>query len=55
MDVEDYYFSEQRKSRKWAMDNDNIIVTEHLGNIPFSVSRTKEEEQNALIKDMQIH
>ena len=55
MDVEDYYFPEQRKSRKWAMDNDNIIVTEHLGNIPFSVSRTKEEVQNALIKDMQIH
>ena len=55
MDVEDYYFPEQRKSRKWAMDNDNIIVTEHLGNIPFSISRAKEEVQNALMKDMQIH
>lgn len=55
MDVEDYYFPEQRKSRKWAMDNDNIIVTEHLGKIPFSIPRTKEEVQNALIKDMQIH
>lgn len=55
MDVEDYYFPEQRKSRKWAMDNDNIIVTEHSGSIPFSISRTKEEVQNALIKDMQIH
>lgn len=55
MDVEDYYFPEQRKSRKWAVDNDNIIVTEHLGNIPFSISRAKEEVQNALMKDMQIH
>lgn len=55
MDVEDYYFPEQRKSRKWAMDNDNIIVTEHSGSIPFSISRTKEKVQNALIKDMQIH
>ncbi len=55
MDVEDYYFPEQRKSRRWAMDNDNIIVTEHLGKIPFSIPRTKEEVQNALMKDMQIH
>lgn len=55
MDVEDYYFPEQRNSRKWAMDNDNIIVTEHLGSIPFSIPRTKEEVQNALMKDMQIH
>ena len=55
MDVEDYYFPEQRKSRRWAMDNDKIIVTEHLGKIPFSIPRTKEEVQNALIKDMQIH
>lgn len=55
MDVEDYYFPEQGKSRRWAMDNDNIIVTEHLGKIPFSIPRTKEEVQNALMKDMQIH
>lgn len=55
MDVEDYYFPEQRNSRKWAMDNDNTIVTEHLGSIPFSIPRTKEEVQNALMKDMQIH
>lgn len=55
MDVEDYYFPEQRNSRKWAMYNDNTIVTEHLGSIPFSIPRTKEEVQNALMKDMQIH
>ena len=34
MDVEDYYFPEQRNSREWTMDNDKFIVTEHLGNIP---------------------
>ena len=55
MDVEDYYFPEQRKSREWTMDHDKIIVTEHLGGIPFSIPRTKEEVQNALMKDMQIH
>ena len=55
MDVEDYYFPEQRKSREWAMDHDNIIATEHLGSVPFSIPRTKEEVQNALITDMQIH
>lgn len=55
IDVEDYYFPEQRKSRKWAMEHDEIMVTEHLGDIPFSSPRTKEEVQNALLKDMQSH
>lgn len=55
IDVEDYYFPEQRKSREWAMDNDKIMVTEYLGNIPFSIPRTKEKVQNALMKDIQLH
>ena len=53
IDVEDYYFPEQRKSRKWAMEHDEIMVTEHLGDIPFSSPRTKEEVQDMLLKDMQ--
>lgn len=55
IDVEDYYFPEQRKSRKWAMEHDEIMVTEHLGDVPFSTPRTKEEVQDALLKDMQSH
>ena len=55
MDAEDYYFPEQKESRKWAMDPNGLPVTEPLGTIPFSVSRTKEEVQNALINDFRIH
>lgn len=55
IDVEDYYFPEQRKSRKWAMEHDEIMVTEHLGDVPFSTPRTKEEVQDTLLKDMQSH
>lgn len=55
IDVEDYYFPEQRKSRKWAMEHDEIMVTEHLGDVPFSTPRTKEEVQDMLLKDMQSH
>ncbi len=36
MDVEDYYFPEQRKSRKWALENDSVIDTEYIGELPFS-------------------
>lgn len=55
MDVEDYYFPEQRKSRKWALENNSIIDTEHLGSIPFSVPRTKSEVQTAIIEDIRLH
>lgn len=55
MDAEDYYFPEQKESRKWAMDPNGLPVTEPLGTIPFSASRTKEEVQNALINDFRIH
>lgn len=55
MDAEDYYFPEQKESRKWAMDPNGLPVTEPLGTVPFSVSRTKEEVQNALINDFRIH
>lgn len=52
MDAEDYYFPEQKESRKRAMDPNGL---EPLGTVPFSVSRTKEEVQNALINDFRIH
>lgn len=55
MDAEDYYFPEQKESRKWAMDPNGLPVTEPLGTVPFSVARTKEEVQNALINDFRIH
>lgn len=45
LDVEDCYFPEQSKSRKWSLENDDIIETNHLGLLPFSVPRDKEEVQ----------
>jgi len=55
MDVEDYYFPEQRESRKWALENESVIVTEHIGELPFSNPRTKSEVQAAIIEDIKTH
>lgn len=55
MDVEDYYFPEQRASRIWALENDSIIDTEYLGKLPFSNPRTKNEVQAAIMEDIKIH
>ena len=55
MDVEDYYFPEQRESRKWALENSSIIATEHLGDLPFSKPRTRSEVQAALMEDIKNH
>ena len=49
MDVEDFYFPEQRASRIHALEHDSIIETEHLGDIPFSVARTKAEVEQLLL------
>lgn len=50
MDVEDYYFPEQRASRLHALEHDTVIETEHLGELPFSVPRPKPEVE-ALLRD----
>ncbi len=55
MDVEDYYFPEQRKSRKWALENKSVIATEHLKELPFSNPRTKSEVQTAIIENIKTH
>lgn len=55
MDVEDYYFPEQSESRKWALENNSIIDTEYLGELPFSNPRTKSEVQNAIMEDIKTH
>lgn len=55
MDMEDYYFPEQRESRKGALDNADIIETEHLGELPFSNPRTKSEVQDAVLEDIKKH
>lgn len=55
MDVEDYYFPEQKDSRRWALENDSVIHTEHLGELPFSKPRSKSEVQAAIIEDVKKH
>lgn len=55
MDVEDYYFPEQKESRKWALENSSVIETEHLGEIPFSRPRSKGEVQTAIIEDIEMY
>lgn len=55
MDVEDYYFPEQKKSRKWALDKSGIVDTEHLGELPFSNPRAKDEVQTAIMEDILAH
>ena len=48
MDVEDYYFPEQRASRLHALEHDTVAETEHLGELPFSVPRSKAEVETLL-------
>lgn len=53
MNVEDYYFPEQKTSRRWALENEKIIETEYLGEIPFSNPRTKSEVQGTIMQDIE--
>ena len=55
MDVEDYYFPEQRQSRRQALENSGVIFMEHTDVLPFSNPRTKQEVQAAIIEDMKAH
>lgn len=50
MDLEDFYFPEQQASRVHALEHDTVIKTDHLGDLPFSQSRTKAEVEKALLE-----
>lgn len=52
MDVEDYYFPEQKLSRIYALDNKIGIETQHLGSLPFTKPREKSKVQEMLLKDI---
>lgn len=43
IDVEDYYFPEQKESRRAAFDGVYGVNCDYLGDVPYSISRTKEE------------
>ena len=55
MDVEDYYFPAQRKSRRAALEADCLTEGEPFDKLPFSEPKSKEEVQSALLEDIKIH
>lgn len=55
MDVEDYYFPEQKESRKNALENIATSAADFSEELPYSNSRSKEEVQETLLKDIKEH
>lgn len=55
MDMEDYYFPEQRQSRRQALEGGDGIDAERPGDLPFSEPRSRAEVQAALLRDEQAH
>lgn len=55
MDVEDYYFPQQRESRKWALEDNSVIDNDQLEELPFSNPRTKSEVQTAIMENIKTH
>jgi plasmid stabilization system protein ParE len=55
IDVEDYYFPEQKESRRAALDGEYGDSLDYLGDMPYSVSRTKEEVEEGIAKDIATH
>lgn len=52
MDVEDYYFPEQRESRRNALDGKTDTTTSA---VPFSAPRDKKQVEKALLDDIRLH
>ncbi len=55
IDVEDYYFPEQKESRRAALDGEYGDSLDYLGDMPYSVSRTNEEVEEGIAKDIAAH
>ncbi|MBF4692065.1 P-loop NTPase family protein [Fusibacter ferrireducens] len=55
MDLEDYYFPDQRESRKGALENNIQNYIENIGELPFANPRSKHEVQQSLIEDISAH
>ncbi len=52
MDVEDYYFPEQRESRRNALEGKTDTTTSA---VPFSAPRGKDQVEKALLDDICLH
>ena len=55
IDVEDYYFPEQQESRKAALDGQYGVNCDYLGDMPYSVPRTKEDAEECIAKEISKH
>ncbi len=55
MDVEDYYFPEQKYSRQAILEHRHDVKCEYEGELPYSVPRSKKEVQEELLKDSKKH
>lgn len=55
IDVEDYYFPEQKESRRAALDGVYEENCDYLGDKPYSLARTKEEVEEGIARDIAAH
>ncbi len=55
MDVEDYYFPEQKHSRLAVLEHRYDVKCEYMGELPYSVPRSKKEVQKMIRDDIEKH
>lgn len=55
MDVEDYYFPEQKDSRQAVLEHQYDVKCEYKGEIPYSMPRSTKEVQEMIRKDIEKH
>ena len=53
--MEDYYFPEQKTSRQNALEGNYSGKHEYIGDLPYSLSRSKSEVESAILKDIKEH
>ena len=52
MDVEDYYFPQQKEHRQWALEHTQVQETEQQ---PYTAERDQMQVEAALLQDMEAH
>ena len=52
MDVEDYYFPQQKAHRQWALDHAQVRETEQQ---PYTAEQDQAQVEAALLQDMEAH
>ena len=55
MDVEDYYFPEQKTSRRAILEHQYDVKCEYKGKLPYSLPRSKKEVQEMIRADIERH